>query len=60
MNEWEFELLEEKAPAESVTVSGVEVKKGGARPAASPRRRRYLRSRVSRTNRGHRIHRAGL
>ena len=30
MNEWEFELLEEKAPAESVTVSGVEVKKGRA------------------------------
>ena len=28
MNEWEWQLLEEKAPAESVAVSGVEVKKG--------------------------------
>ena len=36
MNEWEFELLEEKAPAQSVTVSGVEVKKG-ARVRLRPR-----------------------
>jgi hydrogenase maturation protease len=28
MNEWEWQLLEEKAPAESVSVSGMEVKKG--------------------------------
>jgi hydrogenase maturation protease len=28
MNEWEWQLLEEKAPAESVSVSGVELKKG--------------------------------
>jgi hydrogenase maturation protease len=28
MNEWEWQLLEDKAPAESVSISGVEVKKG--------------------------------
>ena len=28
MNEWEWQLLEEKTPAESVSISGVEVKKG--------------------------------
>jgi hydrogenase maturation protease len=28
MNEWDWQLLEDKAPAESVSVSGVEVKKG--------------------------------
>ncbi len=28
MNEWEWQLLEEKAPAETVWVSGKEVKKG--------------------------------
>ena len=28
MNEWEWQLLEETAPVESVTVEGVEVKKG--------------------------------
>jgi hydrogenase maturation protease len=28
MNEWEWQLLEERAPAESVSVAGVEVKKG--------------------------------
>ncbi len=28
MNEWEFQLLEDKAPVESVTLSGVEVRKG--------------------------------
>lgn len=28
MNEWEFQLLEDKTPVESVTVSGVEVRKG--------------------------------
>jgi hydrogenase maturation protease len=28
MNEWEWQLLEEKAPAESVSVSGVELRKG--------------------------------
>jgi hydrogenase maturation protease len=28
MNEWEWQLLEEAAPAESVTVSGVQVRKG--------------------------------
>ena len=36
MNEWEFELLEEKAPAESINISGVEVKKG-ARVRLRPR-----------------------
>ena len=36
MNEWEFELLEEKTPSESVIVSGVEVKKG-ARVRLRPR-----------------------
>jgi hydrogenase maturation protease len=28
MNEWEWKLLEDKAPGESVSISGVEVKKG--------------------------------
>jgi hydrogenase maturation protease len=28
MNEWEWQLMEEKSPTESVSVSGVEVKKG--------------------------------
>jgi hydrogenase maturation protease len=28
MNEWEWQLLEEKTPAESVSISGIEVKKG--------------------------------
>lgn len=29
MNEWEWQLLEEKPPVESVLVSGIDVKKGG-------------------------------
>ncbi len=28
MNEWEWQLLEEKTPAESVSIDGTEVKKG--------------------------------
>jgi hydrogenase maturation protease len=37
MNEWEFQLLEDKAPVESVSVAGIEVRKG-ARVRLRPRK----------------------
>ena len=60
MNEWEWQLLEEKTPVDHLEISGVEVKHGKPRAPASPHGRRRDGHRARRTDRDHRMHRAGL
>ena len=60
MNEWEWQLLEEKTPLDHLEISGVEVQDGKPRASASPQGRRRDGYRARRTGCHHRVHRAGL